>query len=383
MDSGVKYALPSLRPCIYVNEGETPNNGIDDDWNDWCDDYVGASVLCPWFDAECVREPTDDVGHGTMCASVIQVDADWPSYGLVPPKPPCLVPVRAYMQGTNEDIDVLADGIAEGISYAAHRHIKVILITCGFPTMKASLRTAIVQARSRGLLVVCAAGMGIDDIDTDPVYPASAGLENLLTVTALTESGEIATSAPVGRMSVDLAAPGTGVPCFDRDGNRVTASGTSMAAALTAGAAALVWSHPAYRTAQYCEIKEALQQYSQAITLPASSAPRPIGGGALDLAFLGPEQTLTYRGRLHVDAQGNACLEIGELTLPLDFVDQVDLAETARTLDGQEVQLEGQLRRANGAGPNNGYAVLTVSIKLCETSTVQPCPGVLLFSNPN
>ena len=45
IDSGVETDHPDLKDVIWVNKGETPNNGIDDDKNGYIDDVHGWSFL--------------------------------------------------------------------------------------------------------------------------------------------------------------------------------------------------------------------------------------------------------------------------------------------------------------------------------------------------
>ena len=45
IDSGIDYTHPDLQGNIWVNHGEIPNNGIDDDKNGFIDDYYGWNFL--------------------------------------------------------------------------------------------------------------------------------------------------------------------------------------------------------------------------------------------------------------------------------------------------------------------------------------------------
>ncbi len=395
VDTGLSYNEKCFAGCIHFNTADPPGTlggdpavSHDDDWNGWADDHVGASVVCAPHKGDCVNQPTDFHGHGSKCASVVQTAADWPRHGLVPPTAPCLVPVRVFEESDDTgvvlrgDTDAIAEHVAEGISYAARRQCPVILLTCGFGAPKACLETAIIQARSRGLLVVCAAGAGVDNADVHTIHPAASGLENLLTVTSVDDAGHLATSAPQGRHTVHLAAPGVSIPCLDRDGKEVFASGTSMAAALTAGAAALVWSHPAYHQAHYCQIKDALcaDDHTQPVAGPWD--PDQFNGRALDLTFLGPDKVLEYRGKLVADAQGRPRLVIGALQVPLDFAGQDDLLAEADALQDQEVLIKARLRHDGGATPDTGWTLYPTAIDK-NPPPVQSCTGVLPFMSFN
>lgn len=68
VDEGVKYTHPDLKDNMWVNTGEIPDNGIDDDGNGYIDDVYGFNFVSngpiEWTDP-------DDSGHGTHCAGSI------------------------------------------------------------------------------------------------------------------------------------------------------------------------------------------------------------------------------------------------------------------------------------------------------------------------
>jgi subtilisin family serine protease len=65
IDSGVDYNHPDLAANMWVNDGEIPGNGIDDDGNGYADDFHGFDFYN--YDAD----PMDDNGHGTHCAGTV------------------------------------------------------------------------------------------------------------------------------------------------------------------------------------------------------------------------------------------------------------------------------------------------------------------------
>lgn len=76
IDSGVEYTHPRLRCNMWVNPGEIPWNGIDDDGNGFIDDVIGYDFLNR--DAY----PLDEHGHGTHVAGIIGAASTTPEgYG--------------------------------------------------------------------------------------------------------------------------------------------------------------------------------------------------------------------------------------------------------------------------------------------------------------
>jgi len=163
---------------------------------------------------------TGDVcGHGTHLAGIVAAVAP----GAM------LLPVKAMADECYGTYSALIDGIV----YAADAGAQVILIASGAYFAGGALREAVVYAQERGALVVAAAGNGGCSA---PFYPAAyayavAGTDYVAGVYWRSDYGpHIAVAAPA--VEIWSAAPG---------GLYAIRSGTSMAAAHAAGAAALVW----------------------------------------------------------------------------------------------------------------------------------------------
>ena len=77
VDEGVKYTHPDLKDNMWVNKGEIPDNGIDDDGNGSIDDVHGYNFVTRgpiswdvgYYDSR--GEWQGDTGHGTHCAGTI------------------------------------------------------------------------------------------------------------------------------------------------------------------------------------------------------------------------------------------------------------------------------------------------------------------------
>jgi hypothetical protein len=88
------------------------------------------------------------------------------------------------------------------------------------------------------ILFVISAGNDGFDIDVNPVFPASFGLENIVVVTSSDLFGRLPPQSNYGRVSVDLMVPAEQVDVFDHRGVFTTASGSSFAAPRVAALAA-------------------------------------------------------------------------------------------------------------------------------------------------
>jgi len=65
LDTGVDYNHPDLHANMWVNPGEIPGNGIDDDGNGYVDDIYGIDT------GEHDSDPMDIEGHGTHVAGTL------------------------------------------------------------------------------------------------------------------------------------------------------------------------------------------------------------------------------------------------------------------------------------------------------------------------
>ena len=69
IDSPVCYSNPDLADNMWVNKGEIPGNGIDDDGNGYVDDIYGYNFVD--FKGDIDWSDPEESGHGTHCAGTI------------------------------------------------------------------------------------------------------------------------------------------------------------------------------------------------------------------------------------------------------------------------------------------------------------------------
>jgi subtilisin family serine protease len=189
-----------------------------------------AGRLLPGYDfVNDDADPADDNGHGTMAASVIAATGD-NGDGLAGLCWTCKVlPVK--VMGSNGSGG--HDDIAKGIVYAVDQGADVINLSLGGPDSSQILADAIAYAADNGVLVVASAGN--DGVST-PAYPAA--YPTAIAVAASTEDDTRHDWSNYGSTWVDVAAPGANI-AQGRDGGYFWFSGTSSAAPMVAGVAAL------------------------------------------------------------------------------------------------------------------------------------------------
>jgi len=160
-----------------------------------------------------------------------------------------ILTVRAVPDGDEYDKDV-----ALGIRYAVDNGAKVIngSFGKGFSPQKQWVYDAIKYAEKKDVLIVHAAGNDAKDIDYNDNYPNDSDdkvkefADNFITVGALNyENGEkiVARFSNIGKLNVDVFAPGVKIYATTPNNTYKLLQGTSMASPNVAGVAALIRSH--------------------------------------------------------------------------------------------------------------------------------------------
>lgn len=160
LDSGIKDDHPDLRNRMWINTGEVPDNGIDDDGNGYIDDIKG------WDFAYDDNTPTDGFGHGTNIASVIGSTTN-NTVGFAGIDQKCRIMNCKNLTSNNNGEYIWW---AQSVKYAVDNGANVINMSEGGSDFSKTLKTAIDYAIEKDIMV-CAAMMNKGD-DQD-YYPAS------------------------------------------------------------------------------------------------------------------------------------------------------------------------------------------------------------------
>lgn len=237
LSTGIDYNHVDLKANIWKNPGETCNDGIDNDNNGYKDDCYGMDAYLN------SGNPLDDNGWGTHMAGIVgAVGGNGVGITGVAWK----TKLMALRYKDTEGWGWVADAI-QAIDYAIKIKIKnnyprmVLLADYMYMPYSKALNDILNTAQTNGILVVTAARDSYEDQDVWPANMGSwYGQPNILSV-----SGSDPTDYRqygYGQKSVDLAAPAMHILSTWLTNTYKLASGTDMAAAHAAGAAALVWS---------------------------------------------------------------------------------------------------------------------------------------------
>lgn len=234
IDSGVDMEHEDLAANIWTNQGEIPENGIDDDNNGYIDDVHG------WDFAHDDNDPsdTDSIcgGHGTHTAGTIGAvgnngigvtGVNWDVQ---------VMPLKIFKQVLFFFCSTTSADIVEAIEYATAMGVRVSNNSYGGGPPSQAEHDAI-QA-SDTVFVVAAGNEGVNN-DTTPSYPANYNLDNIISVAATDHNDDLASFSNYGS-TVDLAAPGVAILSTTPYDNYESFNGTSMASPYVAGAAAML-----------------------------------------------------------------------------------------------------------------------------------------------
>jgi subtilisin family serine protease len=278
IDSGTRYYHPDLgganasafnpgaaRGNMWINAAEL--NGIagaDDDNNGYVDDWIGYDFVARaehcWPGEDCDvpdNDPRDFYGHGTHTAGIVGmltndgygmagVAGGWGDGGpTVIGDGARVMALRAgyaYDDQGQEHGVVTMDAVAEALYYAARNGARIACCSFG-SSNSGGLDAAVSYFIAQGGLIFVAAGN--DGTETADYLN---GRGDCISVAATDEFDRPASFTRYGNW-VNLSAPGVRIAATDHDHTRPDVdlwafrSGTSMAAPLAAGTAALIWSH--------------------------------------------------------------------------------------------------------------------------------------------
>lgn len=285
IDNGFDHLHPDLVDNVWKNIDEIPNNGKDDDANGYVDDVWGWNFVAAtttvkkilpngqiqegisWIGNNDPRPNVDNLTpeekaegvfhHGTAVAGLIGARGNNGNSGTGVAWKIKLMNIKVVGNNGETAGAPLAQAIQYAVDNGAHI-INTSVVTDGLESVDEAIR----YAYDRGVVVVAAAGNAQanftpTDLNTKPLYPVCVdsqdGKEILLGVSAVIQSHHIASFSNYGSHCIDVASPGVEIKSTLRyspthglteqfGGRTPTQSwaGTSFAAPLVSGAAALI-----------------------------------------------------------------------------------------------------------------------------------------------
>ena len=256
IDTGADMDHSDLAGQFWVNAGEVPGNGIDDDANGKVDDIHG------WrFGRDAEGNPyesnnlDDDHGHGTHVAGIAAAAGD-NGLGIAGLAWGCRLMIVKVLDAAGNGLE---SDVASALVYAVDNGARIANLSLGGDIDSLLMRDAVDYASGRGVLVVAAVGNNGGAV----LYPAA--YEPVLAVAASDANDDRAPYSSHGP-EMDLTAPGTSIVSTCVRNGYCYKSGTSMATPHVSGLAALVWSrYPDYTAAQ---VREALIGSAQDMGTP-------------------------------------------------------------------------------------------------------------------
>lgn len=254
IDTGIDFNHEFLHQNLYVPSGTVgPNNyGLD------FSKKGSANTV-----------PNDEHGHGTHVAGIIK--SVFPQAKLL---------ILKYYNPLASGQENLASTI-RALRYAVNSDVDIINYSGGGPEPSPEEQKILELASQKGIVVVAAAGNERSNIDKrkNAYYPASYGMENIITVTAHDKQASTLPSSNWGRRSIDISAPGKQILSAIPQGRSGMMTGTSQATAFVTGVAGLIKAnYPQLNSTQIrLIIKKSARKLQSMKTICAS-------GGVLDAA---------------------------------------------------------------------------------------------------
>lgn len=258
IDTGIDYNHEDIADNMWINPGEIPDDGIDNDKNGYVDDVYGYDFET-YGDGTRSSDPIDGHSHGTHCAGTIAAVMN-NRLGVAGLAPEAKI---MAVKGLSDFGSGYTTDLADCVVYAADNGAKILSNSWSGSGYSYLLQDVFRYAHSMGCVCVVAAANDYGDVYEH--YPAN--IDVVIAVSATDVDDILADFSNTGSL-IDVAAPGIDilslraagtnprsnpyyVPPYDPDAKYYRGNGTSTACPHVASLAAVIMSaHPEFSNEQ-------------------------------------------------------------------------------------------------------------------------------------
>ncbi len=249
IDNGVDPEHEDLAANLWINTGEIPDNGIDDDQNGFVDDYRGWNAIGENDDID------QENNHGTQVVGIAGAVGNngigvsgvmWDVDLMVIYLPEFAVTERNVLRAydyvlVNRQLYDATDGERGAFIVGTNASWGIDFGNPENFPLWCSVYDSLGQA---GILNAAATANRDIDVDVEGDVPTGCGSDFLVAVTNTTDRDELAPQTAFGSNSIDLAAPGEEIWTTTRNNDYGFFSGTSAATPHVTAAIGMLYSAP-------------------------------------------------------------------------------------------------------------------------------------------
>jgi subtilisin family serine protease len=237
VDASTLTTHPDLADNIWVNPGEIPNNGVDDDGNGYVDDVNG------WDSGNNDNDPNPPSAginhtHGTMVGGSVSAVTN-NNVGISGIGFSCkIMAVKAKSDVVNPQSPTSLNNTVGGVAYAVAAGADIINMSYGGPGSSNTVQNLINAGHDQGIIFISSSG---NDGTNGLRYPSS--YNHVISVGATNSNDQKANFSNYAN-TVDLMAPGVDILTTSHTGGGApiyeSVMGTSFSTPIVAGVAGLM-----------------------------------------------------------------------------------------------------------------------------------------------